>query len=52
MSAERLSAERDDLLNQAEDLLRSAKAAGADVAETSMSIGTSLSLQRRLGKIE
>ena len=39
-------------LNQAEDLLRAAKAAGADVAETSMSIGTSVSLQRRLGKIE
>ena len=47
-----MSAARDDLLNQAEDLLRAARAAGADVAETSMSIGTSLSLQRRLGKVE
>jgi PmbA protein len=47
-----MSAERDALFNQAEDLLRAAKAAGADVAETSMSIGSSLSLQRRLGKIE
>ena len=47
-----MSAERDLLLNQAEDLLRAAKAAGADVAETSMSVGMSLSLQRRLGKIE
>jgi PmbA protein len=44
--------EHDDLLNQAADLLRAAKAAGADVAETSMSFGTSISLQRRLGKIE
>ena len=42
----------DDLLNQAADLLRAAKAAGADVAETSMGFGTSISLQRRLGKIE
>jgi PmbA protein len=47
-----MSADRDELLNQAEDLLRAAKAAGADVAETSMSVGDSLSLQRRLGKIE
>ncbi len=47
-----MSAHHDDLLNQAEYLLRAAKAAGADVAETSMSFGTSLSLQRRLGKIE
>ena len=46
------SSERDDLLNQASGLLRAAKAAGADVAETSMSVGTSISLQRRLGKIE
>jgi PmbA protein len=44
--------ERDELLTQAEDLLRAARAAGADVAETSMSVGTSISLQRRLGKIE
>jgi len=47
-----MSSERDELLNQAEDLLRAAKAAGADVAETSMSVGMSISLQRRLGKIE
>jgi PmbA protein len=47
-----MSADRDDLLNQAADLLRAAKAAGADVAETSMSVGMSISLQRRLGKIE
>ncbi len=36
----------------AEALLRAAKAAGADVAETVMSFGTSVSIQRRLGKIE
>jgi PmbA protein len=47
-----VSAERDELLNQAEDLLRAARTAGADVAETSMSVGASLSVQRRLGKIE
>lgn len=47
-----MSMERDELLNQAEDLLRAAKAAGAEVAETSMSVGASLSVQRRLGKIE
>ena len=47
-----MSAERDELLSQAEDLLKAAKAAGADVAETSMSVGMSISLQRRLGKIE
>jgi PmbA protein len=47
-----MSMARDELLNQAEDLLRAAKAAGADTAEASMSIGTSLALQRRLGKIE
>ena len=41
-----------DLLQQAQDLLRAAKAAGADVAETVMGFGTSISLQRRLGKIE
>ncbi len=52
MSTAISTGERDELLSQAEDLLRAAKAAGADVAETSMSIGTSLSLQRRLGKIE
>ena len=47
-----MSMGRDELLNQAEDLLRAAKAAGAEVAETSMSVGASLSVQRRLGKIE
>jgi PmbA protein len=36
----------------AEALLRAAKAAGADVAETVMSFGASVSIQRRLGKIE
>lgn len=40
------------LLDQAATLLAAAKAAGADVAETVMSIGTSVSVQRRLGKIE
>ena len=44
--------ERETLLNQAEDLLAAARAAGADAADTTMSIGTSLSVQRRLGKIE
>jgi PmbA protein len=44
--------EHGELLEQAADLLRAAKAAGADVAATSMSVGTSISLQRRLGKIE
>jgi PmbA protein len=42
----------DELLNQAADLLRAAKAAGADTAKVSMGIGNSVSLQRRLGKIE
>jgi PmbA protein len=42
----------DDLFGLAEDLLRAAKAAGADVAQTSLGIGTSISVQRRLGKIE
>ena len=40
------------LLDQAAALLAAAKAAGADVAETVMSIGTAVSVQRRLGKIE
>jgi PmbA protein len=40
------------LLDQAAALLAAAKAAGADVAETVMSTGTSVSVQRRLGKIE
>jgi PmbA protein len=41
-----------ELQTQAEALLRAARAAGADVAEVGMSIGTSISVQRRLGKIE
>ncbi len=45
-------AQNNDLLEQAQDLLRAAKAAGADVAETVMGFGTSISVQRRLGKIE
>jgi PmbA protein len=40
------------LVDAAEALLRAAKAAGADVAETVMSFGASVSIQRRLGKIE
>jgi PmbA protein len=40
------------LLNHADELLRAARAAGADSAEVSMGVGTSLSVQRRLGKIE
>jgi PmbA protein len=40
------------LLEQAAALLAAAKAAGADVAETVMSTGTSVAVQRRLGKIE
>jgi PmbA protein len=40
------------LLEQAAALLEAAKAAGADVAEVVMSTGTSVSVQRRLGKIE
>jgi PmbA protein len=41
-----------DLLELAADLLRAAKAAGADVAEVGFNTGTSISVQRRLGKIE
>ncbi len=41
-----------DLQAQAAELLQAAKAAGADVAEVGMSVGTSIGLQRRLGKIE
>ena len=37
------------VLDQAATLLAAAKAAGADVAETVMSTGTSVSVQRRLG---
>jgi PmbA protein len=40
------------LLDQAAALLAAAKAAGADVAETVMSTGISVAVQRRLGKIE
>ncbi len=41
-----------ELLGQAEALLAAARAAGADVADTVMSVGASVSLQRRLGKVE
>jgi PmbA protein len=41
-----------ELLEHAAALLAAAKAAGADVAETVMNVGTSISVQRRLGKIE
>jgi PmbA protein len=41
-----------ELLDHAAALLAAAKAAGADVAETVMNVGTSISVQRRLGKIE
>jgi PmbA protein len=41
-----------DLLNQAEDLLRAAKAAGADAADTLLISGTSVGVQRRVGKTE
>jgi PmbA protein len=42
----------DELLNHAADLLRAAKAAGADSADTLLVAGTSVSVQRRLGKTE
>jgi PmbA protein len=41
-----------DLSGQAQALLAAARAAGADVADTVLSIGASVSLQRRLGKVE
>ena len=41
-----------DLLELAQGLLRAAKAAGADVAEVGFNTGTSISVQRRLGKVE
>jgi PmbA protein len=41
-----------NLMEQAQDLLRAAKAAGADVAEAAMGVGASVSVQRRLGRIE
>ncbi len=44
--------ERAGLLDQAEELLRAARAAGADVAATSLGVGTSISVGRRLGKVE
>ncbi len=40
------------MLDYAEALLGAAKAAGADVAEAVMSIGTSVGVQKRLGKVE
>lgn len=43
---------RNELLDHAAALLAAAKAAGADVAETVMSIGSSVGVQRRLGKVE
>jgi PmbA protein len=42
----------DDLLTQAADLLRAAKTAGADSADTVLVTGTSISVQRRMGKTE
>jgi PmbA protein len=42
----------DDLLTLAADLLRAAKTAGADTADTLLVTGTSISLQRRMGKTE
>ncbi|MDE8346265.1 MAG: TldD/PmbA family protein [Acidocella sp.] len=44
--------EQDTLLQHAQDLLRAARAAGADMADTVMNVGSSVSVQRRLGKIE
>jgi PmbA protein len=41
-----------DLLNHAADLLRAAKAAGADSADTLLVTGASVSVQRRKGKVE
>jgi PmbA protein len=41
-----------ELLAQAEALLRAARLAGADAADTVLSVGTSLAVQRRLGAIE
>ena len=41
-----------NLQDHAQALLRAAKEAGADVAETVMGVGTSISVQRRLSKIE
>jgi PmbA protein len=40
------------LFGYAADLLKAAKAAGADVAKASLGVGASVSVQRRLGKIE
>jgi PmbA protein len=42
----------EDLLTHAADLLRAAKAAGADTADTLLVTGTSISVQRRMGKTE
>jgi len=41
-----------ELLGQADALLAAARAAGADAADTVMSVGAAVSLQRRLGKVE
>ncbi len=41
-----------ELTAAAEALLAAARRAGADVADTVMSVGASVSLQRRLGKVE
>ncbi len=42
----------DGLLEHAAAVLRAARAAGADTADVVMQVGTSLSIQRRLGKTE
>ncbi len=46
------AAEQDTLLQHAQDLLRAARAAGADMADTVMNVGSSVSVQRRMGRIE
>ncbi len=40
------------LQEQAQALLRAAREAGADVAEVGLNVGTSIGVQRRLGKVE
>jgi PmbA protein len=42
----------DELLGHAAELLKAARAAGADVADTLLISGTSIGVQRRLGKTE
>ncbi len=44
--------EAEILLGHAEALLAAARAAGADAADTMMNVGASVSVQRRLGKLE